>query len=79
MSLQNEVRDEVLRAFADGAHLGVREIMGRTGRDRIVYKYVAELVQEGVLAIVRREPTARKPRAIYALASALTDEQVAPF
>lgn len=76
MAIQNEVREEVLRAFADGAHLGMRELMERTGRDRIVYKYVQELVRDGVLVVVRQEPTARKPRMIYGLASL---SEAAPF
>lgn len=78
MAIQNEVRDEVLRAFASGEHLGMRELMERTGRDRIVYKYVQELVREGMLTVVRQEPTARKPRMIYALASSGSAEP-APF
>lgn len=79
MSLQNEVREEVLRAFASGDHLGVREVMVKTGRDRIVYKYVAELVREGVLAVVRTEPTVRKRRVIYALASSGSETTPSPF
>jgi len=73
MAVQNEVREEVLDAFQDGERLGAREIMARTGRGRIVYRWISDLVRSGDLVIVGEEGTKRRPRRLYARAG------VSPF
>lgn len=76
MALKNEVRDEVLQAFRPGDQLGAQEVMARTRRGRIVYKYIAELVAAGHLRVLRLEAMKRKPRKIFGLPA---PAEAAPF
>ena len=69
MPLPNEVRSEVLEVFASGEHLSADDVMRRTGRRRVVYRYLKQLRDQGVLIIVRADATRTIRRKIYALAS----------
>lgn len=66
----SDVRQDVLKCFEKGEQLGAYEVMQRTGRGRVVYRWLQRLVQEGMLEVVRTEPgmapVKRRHRKVFA-------------
>ena len=67
MPMSPEVTAEVLQVFEGGEQLGAAEVMKKTGRGRVAYRALNELLADGRVIRVRQEETARRPRWIFGL------------